>query len=200
MNSTEAQTQQEMVQIISVVQELTGLTSRWSGRVELVPDAPYMGQKSFACHVSIRASLAQEQVRWATLIHEAFHSVSAGFNREDFRNARGWEEGVVEQLQRLFRVPVLDRLGVSVNDVVFAESEGKHLYNPYIEHLEDFRQLLNDDLIDFYLGLLRTPIKSRASQILNRGMAESHLSPKAFVLLFSAANATMRDKVKGEYL
>ena len=54
-----------------------------------------------------------------TFIHEALHSVSAGFMGEDYRSARGWEEGVAEQLQRLLRVEVLDRLGAHMEEAVF---------------------------------------------------------------------------------
>jgi len=185
MDSTEAQTQQEIEGIVSIVEGLTGLTSRWSGRVELVPGAPYMGQKSFSCHISIRVSLAQEEARWMTFIHEALHSVSVGFVGEDYRNARGWEEGVVEQLQRLFRAEVLDRLGVSVSEAVFTEAEGKHLYNPYIGYLEQFRQLFEDEPEDFYLDLLRTPINARAARIFARGSSALTLPRGVFVRIFS---------------
>ena len=199
MNSTEAQAQQEVAQVVRIVEELTGLSSRWSGQVELVPGAQYRGQKSFSCHISIRASLAQDESRWMTFIHEALHSVSAGFVGEDYRSARGWEEGVVEQLQRLFRAEVLDRLGVHVEEAVFAEAEGKYLYNLYIEYLEQLRQLLQDEPEGFYLDLLRTPIKARAARIYARGSALG-LPQGVFIRIFSTASATMRDKLTGDLL
>ncbi len=84
MDSTEAQAQQEIAQVVLVVEELTGLPSRWSGRVELVPDAEFRGKKLFSCSILLDTAVAQHPVRWRTLIHEALHSVSAGYTRADY--------------------------------------------------------------------------------------------------------------------
>jgi len=48
MNSTEAQAQQEVAQVVRLVEEVTGLTSQWSGQVELVPDAEFLGKKLYS--------------------------------------------------------------------------------------------------------------------------------------------------------
>ena len=41
MGSTEAQAQQEVAQVVRIVDELTGLPSRWGGWVELMPKPNY---------------------------------------------------------------------------------------------------------------------------------------------------------------
>ena len=51
MDDLEARTQQELTAIILILTELTGLPSRWSGRVELVPDAEFKGRKRQVCDV-----------------------------------------------------------------------------------------------------------------------------------------------------
>lgn len=119
--------------------------------------------------------------------------------RNDYEQAPGWKERVVEQLQRLLRAEVLDRLGVHVEEAVFTEAGGKHLYNRYIEYLEQFRQLLQDEPEEFYLDLLRIPIKARAARIYARGSALG-LPQGVFIRIFSTANATMRDKLTGDLL
>ena len=58
MDDLEARTQQELTGIVSLLTELTGLPSRWSGRVELVPDAEFKGRKRQMCDIQIDAALA----------------------------------------------------------------------------------------------------------------------------------------------
>ena len=41
MDSAEAQAQQEVAQVVRIVDELTGLPSRWGGWVELMPKPNY---------------------------------------------------------------------------------------------------------------------------------------------------------------
>ena len=58
--------------------------------------------------------------------------------------ARGWEEGVVEQMQRLLRPQVVVALSLDLDEAVPAEAEANHPYNVFIILLEDLRQRLND--------------------------------------------------------
>ena len=80
MNEAEARVQQELIAIVDVLSELTGLTSQWSGEVELSQDARAFGRKPFSCRIVLNERLADQPVRWRTLIHEALHSFSAGYN------------------------------------------------------------------------------------------------------------------------
>lgn len=74
MDTLTAQIHDELARIVPVISELTGLPSNWNGRVELVEGAYYRGMKAFDCDIRIRASLAREEARWRTLIHELLHA------------------------------------------------------------------------------------------------------------------------------
>ncbi len=180
--------------------ELTGLPSRWSGRVELVTDAEFKGRKRPICDIQIDAALATQDTRWATLIHEALHSISVGYNSNDFRQFRGWEEGVVEQLQRMFRSVILGRLGVSLADDVFHPEEETHAFNGYIAALESLRLMLRENASpnakqDFYLNLLALPIAGRPDNILRVSFALEQPQHGVFISAFSRANSTLKLRV-----
>lgn len=194
MNEAEARVQQELIAIVDVLSELTGLTSRWSGEVELSQDARAFGRKPFSCRIVLNERLADQPVRWRTLIHEALHSFSAGYNSQDYQAWRGWEEGVVEQLQRLFRPTILARLSVTADADVFKEAEVDYLFNKHIKALEQLREATGaSEIQKFYLNLLATKIKDRPSSILGERF---HLPPEergAFIRLFSQANSVLKE-------
>ena len=190
MDDLQARTQQELTDIVLILTELTGLPSRWSGRVELVPGAEFKGRKRQMCDIQINAALAAQGERWPTLIHESLHSISAGYSGTDFRTMPGWEEGVVEYLQRRFCPIIFDRLGVAPAD--FAAREERHDYNKYIDQLQLLRQALNDEELPFFLDLLRMPIGKRPAFVLGQRL---FLGEKRsdFVWLFSVANSVLKD-------
>ena len=187
------QVEAELQAIIAVLTELTGLPSHWSGHVELVPEADFKGKKRFTCDIQIDAGLAPQEARWATLIHEALHAVSTGYVGTHYREFPGWEEGVVERLQRLYRPVILTRLGVLVPDEVFREAEAKHNYNKYIAALERVRSHLSLPEEEFYGRLLRTPIKDRFSLVFSLGNQLPGRQRIAFAHAFSAASAVLKD-------
>jgi len=119
LDALTARTRSEVEGIVAVVGALTGLPSRWSGRVEILLEARYKGRKPFNCDILIAEDVARREERWRTLIHEALHAHSVGYNGTDYRALRGWEEGVVEHLQRLLRPTVLSRLQVAIAEDVF---------------------------------------------------------------------------------
>lgn len=199
MNSMEAQAQQEVARVIGIVEELTGLTSRWSGQVNLVPGAEFWGKKLFSCTILLDAAVAQHPVRWRTLIHEALHSVSAGYIRADYDMLIGWEEGTVEQLQRLLRRRVLDALGVDVAEEVFAETEAEYPFNSYINALEDVRNALETPPLDFYLRLLNTPIAQRPGSIFGQTMGQSAAARRQIVQVLSRSNAVLKEVIRHGY-
>lgn len=47
MENTYFRTLQELQQIVSLLETTTGLTSRWSGKIELIPDADFKGKNRF---------------------------------------------------------------------------------------------------------------------------------------------------------
>src|ERR1051326_3765790 len=109
------QIREEVQRITMVIEALTGLKTNWNGEFEFAPtQARFKGLKPFGCSILLREDLARNDIRWRTLIHEAFHAVSAGYNQIDFDQNVGYEEGVVEQLHRLFRPRILAQLEVTV--------------------------------------------------------------------------------------
>ncbi len=194
MSETETRIQQELTAIVGILTEMTGLTSRWSGDVELSQDVRALGRKPFTCRIVLYEGLAYQPARWRTLIHEAFHSFSAGYNREDYQALRGWEEGVVEQLQRLFRSSVLARLSVTVDAAIFQTIEDDYPFNNYIEALELLRAFQDARPVEtFYLELLATEIKERPGLVLGKGLQLPQSQQTAFVQLFSRANSILKE-------
>lgn len=197
MDDLEARTQKELTDIISVLTELTGLPSRWSGRVELVPEAEFKGKKPFRCDIQIDAALVGQDARWTTLIHEALHSVSAGYIRDDYQDFQGWEEGVVEEMQRLLRPRVLSRLGVIVDSEIFRALDAEHGYNKFIAALETIRGQLNIPIAraeTFYLDLLATPLKDRQRRVNEYGFSLPASQRPDFFIVVSGASATLRTR------
>ena len=129
MESLQAQITEELHKIVAMIEQLTGLRSNWNGELLLVPsDAPYKGMKPFSCAIHLRTDLAAGDLRWRTLIHEAFHATSAGYTAAAFAEHIGWEEGTVEQLQRLYRDAILDGLNVVADRDRFAVEDTAHAF------------------------------------------------------------------------
>ena len=197
MDELEARTQRELSDIIAALTELTGLPSRWSGYVELVPNAEFKGKKRFVCDIQIRAELAGQEERWTTLIHEALHSLSTGYLRDDYQDFQGWEEGVVEQLQRIYRPRVLNALGVTVGPEVLQRLDAEHAYNKFIsalEKLRELRQVPPEQAETFYVDLLATPLKDRQSHISRYGFSLPPLQRVEFFAAVSSASAALRTR------
>jgi len=190
----EAQVQQEVARIVSIVEELTVLPSQWSGRLELVPQAEFLGKKLYSCDILLNADLVQRPVRWRTLIHEVLHSVSAGYIRADYDALIGWEEGTVEHLQRLLRRQMLNALPVSAPERMFVEAG--YAFNPYIDALEDMRNALKAPSLDFYLRLLSTAIASRPGAVLGQAIAMPGAARRDVIATLSRSNAILREVIR----
>jgi hypothetical protein len=190
-------TRQEIAVIVDILSELTGLSSRWNGEVELSQDARILGRKPFSCRIVLSMRLVNQPTRWRTLIHEALHSFSAGYNMTDYQAFLGWEEGVVEQTQRLLRPAVLTRLGLQIDDAVFAPIEISYSFNKYIQAIERMRSALkNEDELSFYLRLLATEIKRRHNFVFGIGNRLPAQERAAFVVIFSAANSVLKEALQ----
>ena len=131
-----------------------------------------------------------------TLTHEALHCVSVGFVRNDYEQAPGWEEGVVEQMQRLLRPRVLARLSVSVPPQVIDDADASHSFNRHIVALEEIREAVQAEKMSFYLRLLQTPIKGRIGAVLAEMRALSGDERSKFVRVFAKSNATLKEKLQ----
>jgi hypothetical protein len=192
MDDLTVQIGNELQRIEPLVEEITGLRSRWNGVVELIPKADFMGKKPFSCTILIDAALARTEARWRTLLHERLHAVSAGYTPSDYLAFLGWEEGVVEGLQRLLRPEILARLGVEVPDEVFHAIEAPHPFNRHIDALERMRESLSLPVPAFYLDLLRTPIRDRRTHLFGVGNGLPGVQRAAFVKVYSLSDAVLR--------
>ncbi len=182
MESLHTQVTEEVRRIVDIVEDLTSLQSRWSGKVELVENADFKGKKPFRCDILLNALLATQLERWSTLIHEVLHTVSAGYARDDYQDFQGWEEGVVELLQRLFRARILSRLQIEVDEEFFQSVDEGHAYNNFIAALEQLRVRVGKTQGNSSTCCWsHTPLRDRSALLLTLG---SHL--QRFFL--SAAN------------
>jgi hypothetical protein len=166
--------------------------------VEHVQGVDYKGLKSFTCTIKINVALIGQDLRWRTLIHEGLHSVSVGLSQTDYQQFRGWEEGVVEQLQRLLRPQILAELNVAIREEIFSQDEGKNRFNIYMDALESLRQSVEEghDPQTFYLWLLTVPLRERPTAVLKRGYALPFQERIAFVRTFSATNFILTQEAR----
>lgn len=126
------------------------------------------------------------------------HAHSAGYIRTAFEDHPGWEEGVVERLQRLLRPRVLMQLGLELPETVFAQEDAEHEYNPYAEALDGLYRLLKqpqETETDFYVALLATPINQRMAWMHARGKLLPPQEGSAFIRTLAAASVTLRHKL-----
>ena len=159
-------------------------------------DNPYIrGAKPFRCDIVINAGLAAQEERWRTLIHEMLHTFSEGYQPLDYVAFRGWEEGVVEQLQRTLRPTILAELGLAISETVFAEIETDHEYVEYVQALENIRAVFNEKSQSFYARLLALPIRDRRRAVFEQGMALAPLQRRLFLSIYSDSDATLKTGV-----
>ena len=196
-NQQEARLHSEVQQITDAIQSLTGLRSQWSGNVSILPTDSYaIGRKSFDCLIQLRTDLLTRNLRWRTLIHEAFHAVSAGYYAQDFFQNVGWEEGVVENLQRLFRRRILAQCGIILEETLFFEAERNHSFNRYIDALESIRTAFGLREEEFYLMLIRIPIRERYTSLTRRALQMGENKSRCLFAL-SAAQIILKEGNRG---
>ena len=195
------QIRQELERLNPVVSELLSLNSQWDGTVELVdPDPlyPYWGKKLYRGSIEIDRAVAQTDVRWRTLIHELIHAHSVGLTPDSLKRFRGWEEGTVENLQRLLRRRVLEQIGIQADYAAFLAAEANFEFQVYVEAVEDMRrelayeQIIDRDAISFFKELLRTPLAQRPAYVLSLALNGSAKQKSAFIRRYSAINSRLR--------
>lgn len=193
------QAHDELRRVEQVVSEITGLPSNWSGTVELHISPTWRGAKPFRCDILLDAGRQELDVRWRTHLHEMLHAHSAGYSRTAFDTSSGWEEGVVERLQRLLRPRVLRQLGLELPESVFAQEDAEHEYNPYVEALDSLYRLAKqpqESETDFYVALLATPINQRMAWMHARGKLLPPQEGSAFIRTLAAVSVTLRYKLR----
>ncbi len=140
----------------------------------------------------IDIGLAGKAERWRTLIHEMLHTFSAGYQPLDYVAFRGWEEGVVEQLQRILRLEILAEIGIAVEETVFAAVEATHEYAEYVGALEAMREALAEEPRAFYFRLLSIPIRDRRRLMFEQGMALPPIPRRRFLSIYSSGDAILK--------
>ncbi len=149
-------------QIVPLLEGLLGRPSRWNGQVRLENGLFFAGAARYDGSISISEIIfADQDLRWRTLIHEALHTFSPLYTPLTYRSLIGWEEGVVEQMQRLLRPAVLHALHIQVLEESMDAVEWVHPYNKYILVLEDLRQRIGEEPDRFYRTLLAAPLTDR---------------------------------------
>ncbi len=103
--------------------------------------------------------------------HQTLHSVSVGLIPHEYQNHLGWEEAVVEGLQRHWRPAILARLGVPADEATFAETEVAWVYEYYLTALRQIAAEIAAVVPEpqFFLALLKTPLKDRKAHALAWG-------------------------------
>lgn len=151
------------------VEKATGRESRWTGTLTLDPAATFSGKVDYNMNMTLSTGILDEQhYKWRTIIHELLHTISPQFSRMEFDNNPGWEEGVVEQMQRMIRQSVLRDVGVAIPEEDFAERDTTHRYNAYISALEVLRDILKLDRENFYPILLSIPLRDRRTWVMEQ--------------------------------
>ena len=187
--------QAKLGQVQQVLLKLLGRPSRWSGLVELTENPYIRGAKPFRCDIVVNVELTRQDERWRTLIHEMLHTFSAGYLTLDYVSFRGWEEGVVENLQRVLRPTILAELGVTVAENIFSVLETDHEYAEYVQALEDIRKSFGEEPRMFYSSLLAVPLSERRQAIFEQGMGLPAVERQAFFQVYSRSNAVLKTGV-----
>lgn len=164
---------QEIRRVVAEVEALTGLRSRWNGSVTVWEASlaatlgvkPFLAKKTWDCGMAVVDALLGDSQRWRSLIHEALHSVSVGMNEVDYRRFTGWEEGVVEWLQRRWRRQVLLAIGLDLPEEDFAATERNWALNGYLEALETLQAGCGLEADRFYMTLIHTPLGQRLALV-----------------------------------
>ena len=199
LTNAQRQAREELRRVEQVVSEITGLASNWSGTVELHDSPAWRGAKPFRCDILLDAGRQKLDVRWWTHLHEMLHAHWAGYARAAFDDAPGWEEGVVERLQRLLRPLVLKQLGLVLPETVLAQEDAEHEYNPYVEALDSLYRLVKqpqESETDFYVALLATPINQRMAWMHAQGKLLPPQESGAFLRTLAAISVTLRYKLR----
>ena len=160
--------------------------------VELVEGADFKGKKRPTCDIQLASGLVAQDTRWTTLIHESLHAVSAGYNLTAYQSAPGWEEGVVEQLQRLLRGDILAHIRIAIPSTVLADLDAQHRYNVYIRALEAVRVSRGLPERQFYLALLATPLADRPIKMLMQARQLPAPQQRSALEVISVSNATLK--------
>src|SRR5262249_25153726 len=132
--------------------------------------------KEWDCSVSIHLAAIEAPGLFERLVHEALHGVSVGVTYAAFRSFRGYEEGVVEKLTRLFGPRIAEIMQIS------ASFEARDAFESHLACLERLRAVANMEEESFYVGLLRMPLADREQAVVKWTIGANEEEPAVRVL------------------
>ena len=191
MDELQTQITEEIAAITDFLEQRLSRRSRWNGEVKLSADPDFHGKAHWNGSLSISRRLAATDLRWRTEIHEALHLFSAGLTPHAYLDFEGWEEGVVEHLQRALRSAILAAMPCVVSEDIFRETEVHHEYNKYLKALESLRFELNKPLLPFYQELLAAPLADRPAFVIQAGRQLPQEQFRRFQRVFAKEFSTL---------
>jgi hypothetical protein len=154
------------------------IRSRWNGAVALLSEEEALRAKArFRLEdgaILVAADLMGQGVRWRTFIHELLHAHSLVRTPLEYDAAVGWEEGVVEYLQRSWRDSIFHEVGLEVDPEALsdADADWDDAYGSALKDLEFLRHEVRraGNPSAFYVELLTVPVGERYTFLLQQVM------------------------------
>ncbi len=162
---------------------LSGRECRWNGNFVPVNYLLTWGQIQWdearaSCAICVDRGVLSTEARWIVYFHEMLHAFSTGAEEPGvYFGLRGWEEGLVETLERLLRPELVQELGLQFSAPVLEEIrqyESLNNYNRYVRALEAISQEAGYDTgawRTFLIELLSTPLLDRSYQTITSANA-----------------------------
>lgn len=191
--------EEEVQQIVTFAEAMTGLRSRWNGFVQVVDadtaalmfPVPFFAKKDWNCGITVLQSLLSSDGRWRSLLHEALHSVSVGLTEGSYNQFAPWEEAVVESLQRLYRPFLLQQIGVNADESRFAATESAWRFNPAVDALRRIASERPEVPAQTFLEeMLRMPLPDRPAFAFEWGRGAADFAH--FKRVYAAASGLLR--------
>jgi hypothetical protein len=151
-------------QIVALVEQETGLTSRWSGEIRFTsaPGTAFLARKLPECPIEFHTDLLGDIEFYYAALEEALHSVSVLTPSPvwDLNPFEGVEEAVVGAMVELLKLP-LRRLYTQDEMLLTLSTRTVNHYQTNMAALGQLRRLADREHWLFYRGLLATPLARR---------------------------------------
>jgi hypothetical protein len=159
-----------------VLSDLIPIPSEWSGEVEELLDFDALENRLAAKYVTCVIGIdfgrlagwrAGKRPGAPTLVlaHELLH---ARTSRIGYRQARWWEEGLVEDVSRALLPIILERLGAPRSWASLESTPSHHLYLRAFHAMRFIRETLREDPISFFKQMARLSPPERRKVLLER--------------------------------
>jgi len=157
--------------VLRVIEPLFPMRSEWSGELEELTDMPELaiGAKVVTCVIAIdigrmagwRANPNRRGEPTLILLHELLHTFT---NRQGYRTARWWEEGLAEDVSRALLPHVLRKLQAPA-DWANVRAPRKEEYNRAWLAMKFLRETAGVDPIEWFSRLARFSPRERRAQV-----------------------------------